>query len=36
MVEYICLNCDKKFDKKSNYDYHINRKNKCIKILDVS
>lgn len=31
MVEYHCANCDKKFNKKSNYDYHINRIRPCIK-----
>lgn len=29
MVEYTCNTCDKKFPKKSNYEYHINRKNPC-------
>jgi DNA-directed RNA polymerase subunit RPC12/RpoP len=29
MVEYKCKNCDKIFNKKSNYKSHINRKNKC-------
>jgi len=30
MIEYICKNCNKIFNKKSNYSYHINRKIKCI------
>jgi hypothetical protein len=29
MVEHICELCNKKFNKKSNYVRHINRKNKC-------
>lgn len=29
MVEYICYKCKKKFDKKSTYEYHINRKFSC-------
>ena len=31
MVEYICKTCGKKFDHKSTYTRHINRKNKCVK-----
>ena len=30
MVEYKCDKCDKCFSKKSNFTYHINRKNPCI------
>ena len=29
MVEYKCNRCQKIFNKKSNYKYHINRKNPC-------
>lgn len=29
MPEYVCQKCDKKFNQKSHYDYHINRKNPC-------
>ena len=28
-MKYTCNNCEKIFNKKSNYDAHINRKNKC-------
>ena len=31
MVQYICENCDKEFNKLSNYNTHKNRKNKCKK-----
>lgn len=31
MVEYTCKKCQKKFDKKTNYLKHINRKTSCIK-----
>lgn len=31
MVVYICDKCDKEFNKKCDYDRHINRKNPCIK-----
>lgn len=31
MVEYKCDRCHKTFNKKSNYNYHINRKFKCNK-----
>lgn len=30
MVEYECYKCKKKFNKKSTYEYHINRKYSCI------
>ena len=30
MVEHICIKCGKIFDRKSTYNYHINRKNPCI------
>ena len=30
MVEYECYKCKKKFDRKSTYEYHINRKLSCI------
>lgn len=29
MVEYECYKCKRKFDKKSTYEYHINRKFSC-------
>ena len=29
MVEYKCNRCHKIFNRKSNYQYHIDRKNKC-------
>jgi predicted nuclease with TOPRIM domain len=29
MVQYKCITCNKKFDKKYNYEVHINRKFKC-------
>jgi len=29
MVNYKCITCNKNFDKKYNYDVHINRKFKC-------
>ena len=32
MVLYICNNCKKEFNKKSNYTSHLKRKKKCIKI----
>jgi hypothetical protein len=32
MVEYHCPNCCEIFNKKSNYNYHINRKRPCIKV----
>ena len=30
MVEHKCPKCDKIFDRKSTYVYHMNRKNSCI------
>ena len=27
---YVCVDCDKTFDRKSNYETHLNRKNPCI------
>lgn len=33
MVIYTCSNCYKKFNQKCNYDSHINRKYKCVKII---
>jgi hypothetical protein len=35
MVEYKCDKCEKTFDKKSHYDYHINRKNPCDKVEPI-
>jgi hypothetical protein len=29
MVKYTCPKCDKIFDKKSNYDTHMNKKKPC-------
>jgi len=29
MVKYTCPKCDKIFDKKSNYDAHMNKKKPC-------
>jgi hypothetical protein len=31
MVEYPCPNCGEIFNKKSNFNYHINRKRPCVK-----
>jgi hypothetical protein len=37
MVNYICKNCNKNFNRKSNYDYHINNKKKpCNQHLLIS
>lgn len=30
MVTYICSKCNKSFDRKNNYEYHINRKFSCV------
>ena len=32
MVIYHCENCNKEFNRKSNYERHINRKNPCKKV----
>ena len=29
MVNYVCPRCNKNFNRKSSYDVHMNRKNKC-------
>ena len=29
MVKYFCPKCNKEFDKKSNYDTHMNKKKPC-------
>lgn len=34
MVEYTCKKCGETFNKKSNYDVHMNRKKPCDKIVD--
>jgi DNA-directed RNA polymerase subunit RPC12/RpoP len=34
MVSYTCTRCRKTFNKKSNYEYHANRKNKCEAICE--
>ena len=36
MVKRFCLKCGLEFDRKSNYDYHINRKYDCTKSIIVS
>jgi hypothetical protein len=36
MVEYHCPNCGEIFNKKSNYNYHINRKRPCVKITPIA
>jgi hypothetical protein len=33
MKEYECMNCGKKFDRKSNYDRHMTKKNACDNLL---
>ena len=35
MPSHICPKCNKDFNRKSNYDYHINKKSLC-KILNVT
>ena len=35
MVEYKCDRCHKLFDKKHNYDVHINRKNLCKQVSQI-
>jgi len=32
MVEYVCQRCNKKFNKRSNYNAHINRKVICLDV----
>ena len=32
-MKYNCINCNKGFDKKSNYECHMRRKTPCVKIL---
>lgn len=32
MPKYVCIRCGKKFPQKSNLDYHLNRKIRCIEI----
>lgn len=32
MPVYICEKCKKEFKQKSNYEYHIHRKNSCLKL----
>jgi len=36
MTKYQCSNCNKNFKQKSQLDYHINRKNKCQSIAEIS
>ena len=38
MVKYTCPKCDKIFDKKSNYDTHMNKKKPCsnLEVIDNS
>ena len=35
MVTYTCDNCNKNFNKKSNYISHLNRKFKCKKVINT-
>ena len=35
MVLYKCNNCDKIFHQKSNYEYHLNRKNPCTNLHKI-
>lgn len=30
MVEHVCSKCNKKFNHKGSYNYHINKKNPCV------
>ena len=32
---YKCIKCNKEFKQKSNYNYHINRKNPCKSINNI-
>ena len=32
---YKCIRCNKEFNQKSNYNYHLNRKNPCININNI-
>jgi 5-methylcytosine-specific restriction endonuclease McrA len=34
MVLYICNQCEKKFDRKANYNRHMNRKYKCTEVCE--
>jgi len=34
MVQYECNKCHKKFDKKHNYDVHMNRKTTCLSAIN--
>ena len=36
MVNFICIKCNKNFDKKSHYLVHINRKYPCIQVINES
>ena len=32
MVIYVCIKCNKNFNRKSNYRRHLNRKNPCVNV----
>jgi hypothetical protein len=36
MVLYLCSKCDKGFDRKSNYNSHINKKKSCLDVNNVN
>ena len=36
MVKRYCPKCNAEFDRKSNYNYHINRKYECVQIINTS
>jgi hypothetical protein len=36
MVNHICQTCNKEFNRKSNYDYHINNKKKPCKVKHIN
>ncbi len=36
MVNHICSNCGEIFNKKSTFNYHVNRKISCIKIAPIA